>query len=323
MHIWWYKNDSVLCLPADRTLCQAVQRGHGYNYFTRFKQLNVKFDKLHPSPDFNLCGKLFIFSASTCLQPLNSPCLSLPSFFITSAWPTSRGDVLNTSHRVVPTNYMINLRHLPAQFSIFSQVCYEMRYPGKLNEIYLISCHRHFIFLSGIFHFLPCTHFIACPWVFHIQLVTFFITCQVWFLSFHSLLWGISYPPCWIFHCLPGVIYLSISFLALGHFIATSLHFSLYARCNLFIYFIPCPGPFYSHAVGFYIACQVQFIYAFHSLPWAISYQPCWIFHYLPGVIFYPFHSLPWAISYPHKITMMIHVRVHPMVGMVVTWPIS
>jgi len=160
-------------------------------------------------------------------------------------------------------------------------------------------------------------NFIACPWVFHIQLVTFFITCQVWFFI--------------------------ISFLALGHFIATSLHFSLPARCDLFIHFIPCPGPFHTHSVVFFIACQVQFfihfipcpgafhtlliacqvqfIYSFNSLLWAILYPPCCIFHCLPGVIFYhfipcpgpfhtlliacqvrfiySFHSLPWAISYP------------------------
>jgi len=59
------------------------------------------------------------------------------------------------SQRGVPTTYMINPRQLPAQFSISSQVSYEMRYPGKLNEKCLIPCHRHFIFLPGIFHSLP------------------------------------------------------------------------------------------------------------------------------------------------------------------------
>ena len=45
-----------------------------YNYFTRFKRVNVKFDKLRPSLDSDLCGKLFVFGASTlistsCLSP--------------------------------------------------------------------------------------------------------------------------------------------------------------------------------------------------------------------------------------------------------------
>jgi len=186
-------------------------------------------------------------------------------------------------------------------------------------------------------------------WIFH-------FLPGVIFYPFHSLPWAISYPPCWIFHCFLGAIFYHfipcpglfhtlliaffiacqvrffiISFLALGHFITTSLHFSLPARCNLFIYFIPCPGPFHTHPVGFFIACQVWFFIIsflalghfipphlfliayqvrffihfnpcpgpFHFLPWVISYPPCCIFHCLPGAIFCSFQSLPWAISYP------------------------
>jgi len=90
--------------------------------------------------------------------------------------------------------------------------------------------------------------------------------------TFHLLRWAISYPAHSIFHCLPGAI---------------------------FYHFISCPGAFHTLLIAFFITCQVQFIYPFHSLPWAISYPPCWIFHCLPGAIFHPFYSLPWAILYP------------------------
>jgi len=95
--------------------------------------------------------------------------------------------------------------------------------------------------------------------------LAYFISCHACIsYPFHSLPWGISYPPCWIFHCLPGVI---------------------------FYHFISCPGEFHSHLIAFFITWQVQFIYPFHSLPWAISYPPCCIFHCLPGAIF--IHFIP------------------------------
>ena len=115
--------------------------------------------------------------------------------------------------------------------------------------------------------------------------ISFF--CLVYFISccahisypFHCLPSAISYLACHIFHYLPGVIYLSISFFALGHFIPTLLDISLLARCNFF--------------------------YPFHSLPWAISYPPCWIFHCLPGAIFYHFIPCPGAF-HSHLIAFFI-----------------
>ena len=189
-------------------------------------------------------------------------------------------------------------------------------------------------------------------WIFH-------FLPGVIFYPFHSLPWAISYPPCWIFHCFLGAIFYHfipcpglfhtlliaffiacqvrffiISFLALGHFITTSLHFSLPARCNLFIYFIPCPGPFHTHPVGFFIACQVQFFLSIsflalgYFIPSSLHFSllvrcdflsisflglgqfihtlsHCSLpatshFHCLPCAISYPFHSLPLVLTIFH-----------------------
>jgi len=231
---------------------------------------------------------------------------------------------------------MIKLRHLPAQFSISSQVCYEIRYPGNLNGICLPQAFHFFVWYISflavhIFHI----HFIACPQLFHIQLVTFFITCQVWFIYlFHSLPWAISYLPVGYFIACQVQFFLSISFLSLGHFIATSLHFSLPGRCDLFIHFIPCPGPFHTHPVGFFIACQVQFFLSIsflalgYFIPSSLHFSllvrcdflsisflglgqfihtlsHCSLpatshFHCLPCAISYPFHSLPLVLTISH-----------------------
>ena len=164
---------------------------------------------------------------------------------------------------------MINLRHLPAQFSISSQVCYEKRYfiPTLLDFSLLARCNFLSISLLALGYFIPSS--------LHFSLLS---RCN--FLSFHYLPWAISYPPCGIFHCLPGMIF--YHFISCpGAFHTLLIYFSLLTRCNFLLisilalgHFIPCMGSFHTHPVGFFITWQVRFIYPFHSLPWAISYLP-------------------------------------------------
>ena len=165
----------------------------------------------------------------------------------------------------------------------------------------------HFIPTLLVFSLLARYDFLSfnfLPWGISYPPHLFFIAYQVRFFihfnpcpgPFHSLHGVISYPPCCIFHYLPGAIYLSISFLALGHFIPTLLDFSLLARCSFssisflalgylipssllarcdFLsisipalgHFIPCMGPLHTNPVGFFITCQVWFFIHFIPCP--------------------------------------------------------
>ena len=118
--------------------------------------------------------------------------------------------------------------------------------------VYFISCCAH---ISYPFHCLPSAISYPACHIFHNLPGVIYLS-----ISFFAL--GHFIPTCWIFHCLPGAIFLSISFLSLGHFIATSLHFSLPGRCDLFIHFIPCPGPFHTYlpSKGLAIALQGQIL---------------------------------------------------------------
>ena len=55
-----------------------VRKTNKYNYFTRFKRVNVKFDKLRLSPDSVSREKLISFSYPT-LTSISHPSLSTPS----------------------------------------------------------------------------------------------------------------------------------------------------------------------------------------------------------------------------------------------------
>jgi hypothetical protein len=176
-----------------------------------------------------------------------------------------------TPSRGVPTTYMINHRQLPAQSSVSSQVCYDMRNSGKLNEKCIIFCHRFFIFLPGIFHSLPCTFFIS--------------------ISFLAL--GYFIPPCWIFHF--------ISFLPFAFFIPPLhiFHSPLGAFHSLpFAFFIPLGG------ISFLTLCifhstpphfSFPALHIFHSCPTYFSFLTLRFFHSPRGV----FHSFPFAFFIP------------------------
>ena len=93
---------------------------------------------------------------------------------------------------------------------------------------------------------------------------TCLISCQMHFI----LLSG-------IFHSLPCIHFISISYLAPGYFITSQADFS---------FFISLLAP------GYFIITQI-FHYSFHYLPWAISQPPRQIFYH-------SFHYLHQAISY-------------------------
>ena len=108
-----------------------------------------------------------------------------------------------------------------------------MRYLGKFNETCFISCQRHFILLSGIFHSLPCIHFISISYL----ALGYFITTQADFSLF-------------------------ISFLAWGYFITTQSNFSFFI-----FHFIPCLGLFHNHPVRFFIVHFILCPGLFHNQP--------------------------------------------------------
>ena len=122
---------------------------------------------------------------------------------------------------VVPTTYIINLRHLPAQWFLYCQMKYGMRYL-ILAWLHFFHC-LYFIAILFPFH----CYFIPISLLFHSLLRAYFTVISLWYHSYFILFWGhISL----LFHC--NII--PISLLCHRHFIPVSLRFHSLLRAYFF-----------------------------------------------------------------------------------------
>jgi len=142
-------------------------------------------------------------------------------------------------------------------------------------------------------------HFIPCPGLFH--RIFHYLPGAICY-PFHSLPWAIS----WDFSLPARCNLWSISFLALGYFIPSSLHFSLLARCNFLSisipalgHFIPCMGPLHTNPVGFFITCQVWFFIHFIPCPGPSHTHTVTFFIASPVQFLIHFILCPWWSLFP------------------------
>jgi hypothetical protein len=156
------------------------------------------------------------------------------------------------SQEVVPTTYIINCRHLPAQRFVYCQVKYDMRY-FILCLAALFSgaiFHCYFISISLQYH----CDIIAISFLFHCDIIVISLLFYCYFISISFLFLCDIIAISFLFYCNIIAILLLFHF----HFIAISLRF--------YCYFIPISLRFHSYPMLFqgpgYISKYRKYSYA-------------------------------------------------------------